>query len=80
LPFPSLKAGRLLALLQRFPLSYRVRRQVGSHRILESATGYPQIVFAFHDRETIAPGLVRRILVKQVGLSPEQALAMLEGR
>jgi predicted RNA binding protein YcfA (HicA-like mRNA interferase family) len=31
--FPSLKAKRLMAVLQRQPLGYVVRRQRGSHRV-----------------------------------------------
>ena len=34
--FPSMKARQLLAVLTRPPLRYRVVRQVGSHRRLES--------------------------------------------
>ena len=53
-------ARALLAVLTRAPLGYGVRRQRGSHRILV-APGRPRIVFAFHDRQTLAPGLVRKI-------------------
>jgi hypothetical protein len=35
------------------------------------------LVFAFHDRETIAPGLVRKILVRDVGLGEREALRLL---
>jgi predicted RNA binding protein YcfA (HicA-like mRNA interferase family) len=70
--FPSLKARALLAVLSREPLNYRVVRQVGSHRRLE-ARDRPSLTLAFHERTTIAPGLVRKILVDDVGLSEEEA-------
>lgn len=72
-----MKAGDLLALLRRKPLHYEVARVSGSHQILESAAGYPPLVFAWHGTKTIPPGMVRKILVKDVGLSPEEARALL---
>jgi len=74
--FPSLKARQLLAILQREPLSYRVARQVGSHRTLE-AHGRPTLRFAWHDAATIPPGLVRKILVRDVGLEEDEARDLL---
>ena len=71
--FPSLKAKKMLAILQREPLGYEVHRQKGSHRKLESRNGYPPLGFSFHDRVTIPPGLVRKILVQDVGLTDEEA-------
>lgn len=70
--FPSLKAGKLLSILCRKPLGYRVVRQTGSHRTLE-AEGRPTILFAHHDSTTIRPRLVRDILVRQVELDEEFA-------
>jgi len=78
--FPSLKARALLALLQRAPLAYRISRQNGSHRALESCSGYPKVGFSFHDRATISPGVVRKILVKDVGLAEEEALKLIRGK
>jgi predicted RNA binding protein YcfA (HicA-like mRNA interferase family) len=75
-PFPSLKAPRLLAVLKKEPLLYRETRRSGSHRTLESES-YPKLTFSFHDNVTIAPGLVRQILVKQVGLTEDEALGLL---
>jgi predicted RNA binding protein YcfA (HicA-like mRNA interferase family) len=75
--FPSMKARQLLAVLTRPPLRYRVVRQVGSHRRLESVAGYPPLTFAWHDGATIPPGLVRKVLVRQVGLSLQEALRCL---
>jgi len=74
--FPSLKARRLLAILTREPLNYRVVRQSGSHRRL-AAPGRPPIIFAFHDRETIRPSTVRRVLCRQAGLEPDEARRLL---
>jgi predicted RNA binding protein YcfA (HicA-like mRNA interferase family) len=46
-----------------------VKRQRGSHRVLERE-GWPDYVFAFHDSEEIRP--VRMALVaKATGLGPE---------
>jgi predicted RNA binding protein YcfA (HicA-like mRNA interferase family) len=72
--FPSMKARQLLAVLARPPLRYRVVRQDGSHRRLRSAAGYPPLTFAWHDGATVAPGVVRKVLVQQVGLSVQEAL------
>lgn len=71
--FPSLKARQLLAILEREPLAYRVLRQTGSHKRLVSDKDYPPLTFSFHDGATVAPGLVRKILVKDVGLSEADA-------
>jgi predicted RNA binding protein YcfA (HicA-like mRNA interferase family) len=75
--FPSLKARQLLSILKRAPLNYSIARQNGSHRLLESASGYPDLRFSFHDRQTLPPGLVRKILVDDVGLTPEEATGLL---
>jgi len=74
--FPSLKAKKLLRVLQAKPLSYRVVRQSGSHRKLQ-APGRPVLSFAFHDNQTIRPSTVKDILCNQVGLPEEEALALL---
>jgi predicted RNA binding protein YcfA (HicA-like mRNA interferase family) len=74
--FPSMKARRLLALLQREPLGYRVVRQSGSHRRLESPR-YPSLTFAFHDGATVPGGLVRKVLTRDVGLADEEARKLL---
>ncbi len=75
-PFPSMKAKRLLAVLERKPLGYRVARQSGSHRRMESPD-YPTLTFAFHDKATIPAGLVRKILVRDVGLAEDEARKLL---
>ncbi len=58
----------------RKPLSYKVTRQSGSHRTLESDNGYPKLGFSFHDGVDVPSGLVRKILVRDVGLAEEEAL------
>ena len=74
--FPSMKAKRLLAALERKPLGYRVVRQSGSHRRLE-APSRPALIFAFHDKATIPSGLVRKILVRDAGLAEDEARKLL---
>lgn len=74
--FPSLKARALFRVLTSEPLGYRVVRQSGSHRRME-ASGRPPLTFSFHDRQTIRPATVKKILCKQVGLSENEALRLL---
>jgi predicted RNA binding protein YcfA (HicA-like mRNA interferase family) len=74
--FPSLKAKKLLRVLQAQPLGYQVVRQKGSHRKLEAPI-HPPLIFAFHDNQTIRPATVRDILCHQVGLAERDALALL---
>jgi predicted RNA binding protein YcfA (HicA-like mRNA interferase family) len=62
----------MLAVLQG-RLGYEIERQSGSHRRL-LADGRPPLTFAFHDGESLSPGVVRDILVKQVGLGRDEAL------
>jgi len=63
----SLKAKRLLAALLR--IGWRVKRQTGSHKILERAS-WPDVVFAFHDNEELGPKMLARV-AKVTGLNPE---------
>ena len=66
--WPAIKARRLLAALLR--IGWTIKRQSGtSHRIL-SRTGWPDYVFAFHDRDEIGPRMLARI-AKCTGLAPE---------
>jgi predicted RNA binding protein YcfA (HicA-like mRNA interferase family) len=73
--FPSMDANKLLRILLREPLAYRVVRQKGSHRTLVSANGYPKILYSYH-RE-VGGSSVRDVLVRQVGLTVDEALAIL---
>jgi predicted RNA binding protein YcfA (HicA-like mRNA interferase family) len=74
-----MRASRLLAVLVREPLAYLVRQR-GSHRRLVSNRGYRPITFAFHDRVTLPPGVVRDVLVRQVGMDEASALEVVKGR
>lgn len=75
--FPSLKAKKLMKVLQRKPLCYEVVSQEGSHCKLQSKTGYPPIDFVHHDKDEVPPGLVRQMLVKRVGLTEKEALELI---
>ncbi len=63
----STKAKQVLAALLR--IGWTVKRQVGSHQLLERA-GWSDYVFAFHDRDEIGPKMLARI-AKKTGLRPE---------
>jgi predicted RNA binding protein YcfA (HicA-like mRNA interferase family) len=65
--WPSTKANRVLSALQR--IGWRIKRQSGSHKTL-SRDGWPDVVFAFHDREEVGPRMLAR-LAKHTGLTPE---------
>jgi predicted RNA binding protein YcfA (HicA-like mRNA interferase family) len=71
-----MKARRLLAVLEREPLTYRASRQSGSHRRMK-ASGRPSLTFAFHDKATIPSAQVRKVLVKDVGLAEDEARKLL---
>jgi predicted RNA binding protein YcfA (HicA-like mRNA interferase family) len=60
------KARRVLAALRR--IGWSIKRQTGSHRILERAA-WPDYVFAFHDNDEIGPLMLARI-AKHTGLQP----------
>jgi predicted RNA binding protein YcfA (HicA-like mRNA interferase family) len=74
--FPSMKASALLGVLMNEPLGYSIARQKGSHRVLR-APDMPQLLFSYHDGATVPPGVVRKYLVKIIGLSEDDALALL---
>jgi predicted RNA binding protein YcfA (HicA-like mRNA interferase family) len=65
--WPSTRARRVLAALLK--IGWKLKRQTGSHRTL-SREGWPDVVFAFHDREEIGPRMLARIS-KRTGLRPE---------
>ncbi|MBN2371776.1 MAG: type II toxin-antitoxin system HicA family toxin [Vicinamibacteria bacterium] len=67
MPWRASKASRILAALQR--IGWRVKRQRGSHRILERE-GWPDYVFAFHDGDEIGPVRLA-MLGKATGLRPD---------
>jgi predicted RNA binding protein YcfA (HicA-like mRNA interferase family) len=49
---------------------WSIKRQRGSHRVLSKA-GWPDYVFAFHEREEIGPRMLARI-AKHTGLTSDQ--------
>ena len=62
------KARRVLAALLK--IGWEIKREgKGSHRVL-ARPGWPNVVFAFHDREEIGPRMLARI-AKHTGLRPE---------
>jgi len=63
----STRARRVLSALNR--IGWTVKRQSGSHRVLQRQ-GWPNFVFAFHDREEIGPKMLARI-ARHTGLSPD---------
>jgi predicted RNA binding protein YcfA (HicA-like mRNA interferase family) len=65
--WPSAKARQVFAALLR--IGWSIKRDAGSHRVL-SRSGWPDFVFAFHDREEIGPRMLARI-AKLTGLRPE---------
>ena len=65
--WPSAKASRVLAALLR--IGWTIKRQSGSHRTLQHV-GWPDFVFAFHDREEIGPRMLARI-AKHTGLTED---------
>jgi predicted RNA binding protein YcfA (HicA-like mRNA interferase family) len=65
--WPASKAKRVLAALQS--IGWQVKRQTGSHKILER-DGYEDYTFAFHDKEEIGPRALRRI-ARHTGLTPD---------
>ncbi|GIG61413.1 hypothetical protein Lfu02_57850 [Longispora fulva] len=73
--WPSVNAPKMLRLLQK--LGYVITRQNGSHRYLQ-AEGHGVIIFAFHDSATIAPHIVRKILIRDVGLTIDEAWEVLK--
>jgi predicted RNA binding protein YcfA (HicA-like mRNA interferase family) len=52
-----------------FRIGWTIKREAGSHRTLARA-GWPDFVFAFHDREELGPKMLVRI-GRRTGLRPE---------
>ncbi|MHC4443550.1 MAG: type II toxin-antitoxin system HicA family toxin [Planctomycetota bacterium] len=66
--WPATKARLVLAALLR--IGWTEKRHSGtSHRVL-SKNGWPDFVFAFHDRQEIGPRMLARI-AKHTGFKPE---------
>lgn len=65
--WPATKANRVLAALVR--IGWSVKRQSGTSHVVLQRTGWPDFVFAFHEREEIGTRMLARI-AKQTGLTP----------
>jgi predicted RNA binding protein YcfA (HicA-like mRNA interferase family) len=63
----SIKARKVLSALKR--IGWQVKRQVGSHKVLERE-GWDDYVFAFRDSDEIGPRMLARI-AKFTGLTPD---------
>lgn len=76
--FPSMNARQFRRLLAR--LGYEGTGQgSGSHEILK-APGRPTLLWAFHSNKEVSGGLVKKILVKDVGLCLDEAREVLRGK
>jgi predicted RNA binding protein YcfA (HicA-like mRNA interferase family) len=58
----------LLAALLR--IGWSIKRRAGGSHIVLQRQGWPDYVFAFHDRVEIGPHMLARI-AKKTGLTPE---------
>lgn len=66
--FPSTKAKQALAALLR--IGWTIKRQSGtSHRVL-ARDGWPDMLFAYHDKVTLGP-VAMKLLAKKTGLTPD---------
>ena len=64
--WPSTRARKVLRALQK--IGWSEKRRSGSHRVL-ARDGWPDYVFAFHDKVEIGPRMLARI-AKKTGLEP----------
>ncbi|WP_209910526.1 type II toxin-antitoxin system HicA family toxin [Paeniglutamicibacter psychrophenolicus] len=51
----------------------------GSHDVM-SCTGRPNITWAFHASKEVTGGLVKKVLMKEIGLTREEAKEALRGK
>jgi predicted RNA binding protein YcfA (HicA-like mRNA interferase family) len=63
----STKARKVLAALEK--IGWRVKRQTGSHKVLDRK-GWEDYVFAFRDSDEIGAKMLARI-AKKTGLEPK---------
>ena len=66
--WPSTKARLVLAALLR--VGWSIKRQSGTSQRVLCRPGWPDGVFAFHDREEIGLRMLARI-ARRTGLTPE---------
>jgi predicted RNA binding protein YcfA (HicA-like mRNA interferase family) len=66
--WPATRARQVYAALLRSGWTLK-REAGGSHKIL-SRPGFPDFVFAFHDRDELGPRMLARI-ARHTGLRPE---------
>lgn len=66
--WPSSKASRVYRALVR--IGWSPKNLKGSSHITLQRTGYPDFVWAFHDKVEIGPKMLARI-AKHTGLKPE---------
>ena len=74
--FPSMQTKKLLRILMRAPLNYRILRQKGSHRVLIS-NAHPRIQVGYHENHEVSGSYVRDLLLNDVGLTMEMAREVL---
>lgn len=75
--FPRVKCRQLVAVLEQ--LGYTLYRQKGSHRHF-AAPGKPRITISHADGDDVAPGLCRKVLTHEAGLTEEEAIRLLGRR
>lgn len=73
-------ARELVKVLSGAPFHYKIERQRGSHRKLVSDQGYPPLFFSYHDGETVGDAVIRKYLVKTVGMDADEAIALVKGK
>jgi predicted RNA binding protein YcfA (HicA-like mRNA interferase family) len=66
--WPSTRARQVLAALLR--IGWEIKRQSGTSHCVLARPGWPDFVFAFHEREEIGPKMLARI-AKHTGLTPD---------
>lgn len=70
--FPSMDAKKLRRIVTRLGYTPSGNGK-GSHERLE-CPGRPPLTWAFHAKKEVAGGLVKKTLMKDIGLTKEQAL------
>ncbi len=66
--WPSTRARQVLAALLR--IGRTIKRQSGTSHPVRARSGWPDFIFAFHDREESGPKMLAR-MAKHAGLTPE---------